>query len=206
MKTKSLLITTLALTALCSGGLIAAETPKVGAPAPGFTLTDSNGKTHSLDDFKGKYVVLEWFNPGCPFVLKHYKSENMQKLQKEFTGKEVVWLTIDSSARGQQGSLSPAEANQQMSDWKMNPTALLLDGDGKVGHEYGATNTPHMYVINPKGELIYTGAIDDKPTANPDDIESANNYVKAALDEAMAGKAVATPTSKAYGCSIKYAE
>ncbi len=206
MKTKSLLFTTLALTALCTGGLFGAATPKVGAPAPGFTLTDSNGKTHSLGDFKGKYVVLEWFNPGCPFVLKHYKSENMQKLQKEFTGKEVVWLTIDSSAPGQQGSLSPAEANQQMSDWKMNPTELLLDADGKVGHEYGATNTPHMYVINPKGELIYTGAIDDKPTANPNDIAGANNYVKAALDEAMTGKAVATPTSKAYGCSIKYAE
>lgn len=204
MKTKTLLFTTLALTALCTGGLFAAGTPKVGAPAPGFTLTDSNGKTHSLGDFKGKYVVLEWFNPGCPFVVKHYKSENMQKLQKEFTGKEVVWLTIDSSASGKQGSLSPAEANKQMSDWKMHPTALLLDGDGKVGHEYGATNTPHMYVINPKGGLIYTGAIDDKPTANPDDIAGANNYVKAALEESMAGKTVATPTSKAYGCSIKY--
>jgi len=204
MKTKSLLISTLALTALSTGGLFATETPKVGAPAPGFTLTDSNGKTHSLGDFKGKYVVLEWFNPGCPFVMKHYKSENMQKLQKEFTGKAVVWLTIDSSAPGKEGSLSPADANKQMSDWKMNSTALLLDGDGKVGHEYGATNTPHMYVINPKGELIYTGAIDNKPTANPDDIAGANNYVRAALDEAMTGKAVATPTSKAYGCSIKY--
>jgi hypothetical protein len=130
----------------------------------------------------------------------------MQKLQKEFTGKEVAWLTIDSSAPGEQGHLSPAEANQQMNDWKMNSTALLLDPTGKVGHEYGATNTPHMFVINPKGDLIYTGAIDNRPTAKVGDIPGATNYVQAALDEAMAGKAVATPTSRAYGCGIKYSD
>ncbi len=205
MKTKNVLLTTLAFSALCTSALFAMEAPKVGAPAPGFSLTDSKGKTHSLGDFKGKYVVLEWFNPGCPFVQKHYQSENMQKLQKEFTGKEVVWLTIDSSSPGNEGSLSPAEANKQIADWNMHPTALLLDGDGKVGHEYGATNTPHMYVVSPKGELIYSGAIDSKATANPDDIAAATNYVKAALDEAMAGKPVATATTKAYGCSVKYA-
>ncbi len=201
MKTKLLLIT---LTTLCTGALFAAEAPKVGAPAPGFSLPDSHGQTESLGKYKGKYVVLEWFNPGCPFVQKHYKSENMQALQKEFTGKGVVWLTIDSSAPGKQGNLSPEEANKQMSDWKMKSTALLLDPKGKVGHEYAATNTPHMFVIDPEGKLIYSGAIDSKPTTDPDDIKSANNYVKAALDEAMAGKPVATPTSRAYGCSIKY--
>jgi peroxiredoxin len=205
MKTKSLLISTLALTALCTGALSAAESPRTGTPAPGFSLTDSNGKTHSLGDYKGNFVVLEWFNPGCPFVQKHYKSENMQKLQKEFTGKKVVWLTIDSSAPGEQGNLSPADANKQMAEWKMNSTALLLDPTGKVGHEYGATNTPHMYVINPKGDLIYSGAIDNKPTTKLADVEGATNYVEAALDEAMTGKPVVTPTSRAYGCSVKYA-
>ncbi len=202
MKTKLLVLT---LTTLCTGALFAAEAPKVGATAPAFSLPDSHGKTHSLGDFKGKYVVLEWFNPGCPFVQKHYTGENMQKLQQEFTGKEVVWLTIDSSAEGKEGYLSPADANKQMADWKMKSTALLLDPDGKVGHQYAATNTPHMYVIDPAGKLIYSGAIDSKPTANPKDVEGATNYVKGALDEAMAGKSVSTPTSRAYGCSIKYA-
>ena len=201
MKTKLLLI---ALTTLCTGPLFAAEAPKVGATAPGFSLTDSNGKKHSLGEFKGKYVVLEWFNPGCPFVQKHYKSENMQQLQREFTGKDVVWLTIDSSAPGKEGNLTPEEANKQIADWKIKSTALLLDADGQVGHEYGATNTPHMFVIDPDGKLIYSGAVDNKPTANPDDVKGATNYVKVALDEAMAGKPVTTPTSRAYGCSIKY--
>ena len=201
MKTKLLL---LSLTTLCSGAIFAAEAPKVGAPAPAFVLPDSHGKTESLAKYKGKYVVLEWFNPGCPFVQKHYKSGNMQQLQKQFTGKDVVWLTIDSSASGKQGSLTPEEANKQIADWKMNPTALLLDSAGAVGHEYAATNTPHMFVIDPSGKLIYSGAIDDKPTANPDDIQGAFNYVKVALDEAIAGKPVTTPNSRAYGCSIKY--
>ncbi len=201
MKTKLLLVS---LTTICAGALCAAEAPRVGAPAPGFALTDSHGKARSLGEFKGKYVVLEWFNPGCPFVQKHYKSENMQQLQKLFTGKDVVWLTIDSGAPGNEGSLTPAQANRQIVDWKMNPTALLLDREGKVGHEYAATNTPHMFVIDPGGKLLYSGAIDSKPTADPNDIKSATNYVKVALDEAMAGKPVTTPNSRAYGCSIKY--
>lgn len=203
MKKLHLLLIT--LTALGAGALFAAEAPKVGAAAPGFSLSDSNGKAHSLGDFKGKYVVLEWFNPGCPFVQKHYKSENMQQLQKQFTSKDVVWLTIDSSAEGNEGYLTPADANKRMTDWKMKSTALLLDPAGKVGHEYNATNTPHMYVIDPEGKLIYSGAIDDKPTANPKDVEGATNYVKAALTEAMAGKPVSTSNTRAYGCSIKYA-
>jgi peroxiredoxin len=201
-KTKLILLT---LTAICTSVLQAAEAPRVGAPAPGFSLPDSQGKTHSLGDFKGKYVVLEWFNPGCPFVQKHYRTDNMQQLQKEFTGKEVAWLTIDSSAKGEEGYLTPEEANKQVADWKMKPTALLLDPAGKVGREYAATNTPHMYVIDPHGKLIYSGAIDDKPTTNPKDVAGATNYVKAALTEAMAGKPVTTSNSRAYGCSIKYA-
>ena len=139
-------------------------------------------------------------------MQKHYKSDNMQGLQKQFTGKDVVWLTIDSSAPGKEGYLTAEEANKQIADWKMKATALLLDPDGKVGHEYAATNTPHMYVVDPSGKLIYSGAIDSKPTANPDDIASSTNYVKVALEEAMAGKPVTTPTSRAYGCSIKYAQ
>ena len=203
MKTKLLLLT---LTTLCSGALLAAEKPRVGAPAPGFSLPGANGKTHSLGDFKGKYVVLEWFNPGCPFVQKHYKSDNMQALQKEFTGKGVTWLTIDSSAPGAPGYLSPADAKKQMSEWKMGSTALLLDPNGKVGQEYHATNTPHMFVVDPDGKLIYEGAIDSKASANPDDIKDSTNYVKVALEEAMAGKPVSNAQTKAYGCSIKYAD
>ncbi|HEX4668318.1 MAG TPA: thioredoxin family protein [Chthoniobacterales bacterium] len=203
MKSKLL---SLALTLLCTGALGAAESPRVGAPAPGFALTDASGKTHSLGEYKGKYVVLEWFNPGCPFVQKHYTSENMQNLQKEFTGKGVAWLTIDSSAAGSQGYLSPEEAKKQMNDWKMTPTALLLDPEGKVGHEYHATNTPHMFVINPEGKLIYEGAIDSKASTDTDDIKSSTNYVKVALEEAMAGKPVSTAQTRAYGCSIKYAD
>ena len=202
MKTNLLLLT---LTIICAGALNAAEAPKVGAPAPAFSLPDSHGKTHSLGDFKGKYVVLEWFNPGCPFVQKHYTSDNMQQLQKQFTGRDVVWLTIDSSASGEQGYLTPEEANKQMAEWKMKPTALLLDPEGKVGHEYHATNTPHMVVINPEGNLIYEGAIDSKASTDPADIQSSTNYVKVALEEALAGKPVATAKTKAYGCSIKYA-
>ena len=134
MKTKLLLLT---LTTICTGALCAAEAPKVGAPAPNFSLPDSNGKTHSLGDFKGKYVVLEWFNPGCPFVQKHYTSDNMQQLQKQFTGKDVVWLTIDSSAEGKEGYLTPEEANKQIADWKMKSTAFLLDPTAR-----SATNMP----------------------------------------------------------------
>lgn len=202
MKTKFLIF---ALTLLSTAALFAADAPKVGDFAPLFSLPGADGKTHALADYQGKFIVLEWFNPGCPFVQKHYKSGNMQQLQKEFRGKDVVWLTIDSSAPGAQGHLTAEEAKEQMSEWKMGSTALLLDSDGKVGHKYHATNTPHMYIVNLEGELIYEGAIDSNASANPADIKGATNYVKAALEEAMAGKPISKAQTKAYGCSIKYA-
>src|SRR5437763_760946 len=184
--------------------LFAADSPAVGTSAPDFSLTDSKGKTQSVSQYKGKYVVLEWFNPECPFVKKHYGSGNMQKLQEEFTGKGVVWLSIDSSAPGLEGNLTAEQANAKIAEWKAHSSALLLDPDGKAGRTYGAKNTPHMFVINPEGKIVYEGAIDSKATANPADIATASNYVKAALDESLAGKTVTTPSSRPYGCSVKY--
>lgn len=181
-----------------------AESPAAGAAAPDISVTDSNGQTHTVSQYRGKTVVLEWFNPGCPFVKKHYESGNMQKLQEEFTGKGVVWLTIDSSAPFRQGHLTPEEANARITEWKMKPTALLLDPDGKAGQTYGAKTTPHMFVINPDGEVIYQGAIDSTPSNSPEAIARATNYVKVALDEALAGKPVTTAKTKPYGCSVKY--
>lgn len=201
MKTKLLLT---AIASLIVGSLIAAESPKVGSAAPDFSLADAKGKTHSVSEYKGKWVVLEWFNPECPFVKKHYLSGNMQKLQKEFTGKGVVWMSIDSSAPGKEGNLTPEAASKQMDDWKIDASALLLDPEGKAGQAYGAKNTPHMFVINPEGKIVYEGAIDDRASANPADIAKATNYVRAALDEAMAGKPVTTANTKPYGCSVKY--
>jgi peroxiredoxin len=201
MKTK---LATLILTAGLALGASAADSPKIGTAAPSFSAPDSKGKTQSLADFKGKYVVLEWFNPDCPFVKKHYESGNMQKLQKEYTGKGVVWLSVDSSAAGKEGNLTPDQANKKLADWKSHSTALLLDNDGKVGQAYGAKNTPHMFVINPDGKLIYEGAIDSKASPDQADIASSTNYVKAALDDSMSGKAVGTPTTRPYGCGVKY--
>lgn len=193
-----------ALTLLATTALFGAESPKVGSAAPDFSLTDAKGKTHSVSEAKGKYVVLEWFNPQCPFVQKHYGSGNMQKLQQEYSGKGVVWMSIDSSAVGKEGNLTSDAAAKKMADWKMNSTMLLLDADGKAGQAYGAKNTPHMFVINPEGKVVYEGAIDSKATANPADIPNATNYVKAALDESMSGKPVSNPNTKPYGCSVKY--
>jgi peroxiredoxin len=172
--------------------------------APDFSVSDSKGKTHSLSQYKGKYVVLEWFNPDCPFVKKHYGSGNMQKLQEEFTGKGVVWLSVDSSAPGKEGNLSPAEAEKKMSEWNTKSTAFLIDADGKAGQSYGAKNTPHMFIINPEGKIIYEGAIDSKASPNPADIPTSTNYVRVALDEALAGKKISNPTTRPYGCSVKY--
>ena len=201
MKTKLLLS---ALTCLASIALFAADSPPVGSAAPDFSVSDSKGKTQSVSQYKGKYVVLEWFNPDCPFVKKHYGGGNMQKLQEEFTGKGVVWLSIDSSAAGKEGSLTPEQAEKKMSEWKTHQTALLLDPDAKAARAYAAKNTPHMFVINPEGKIVYEGAIDSKATPYPSDIPNSTNYVKIALDESMAGKPVSTSSTKPYGCSVKY--
>jgi peroxiredoxin len=201
MKTKLLLT---AVATFIAGAIYGAEVPPIGTAAPDFSLTDSNGKAHSLSQYKGKYVVLEWFNPECPFVKKHYGSDNMQKLQQEYTSKGVVWLTIDSNAPGAEGNMTPEQAQKIMSSWKTHQTALLLDPESKVARSYGAKNTPDMIVINPEGKIVYEGAIDNKATPNPNDIPSSTNYVKAALDESLAGKPVSNPTTKPYGCSVKY--
>jgi len=172
--------------------------------APNFTLTDTNGQKHSLSDYKGKFVVLEWFNPDCPFVKKHYESSNIPNLQKQYTGKGVIWLSIDSSAAGKEGNYPPQGLNKFMMDKGGKPTAIFEDGYGKIGHLYGAQTTPHMFIINPQGILIYQGAIDDTPSADVADLIAAKNYVSAALDAAMTGKPVAVTTTKSYGCSVKY--
>jgi peroxiredoxin len=184
--------------------LAAFAAPKAGAEAPNFSLTDTRGKTHSLSDFKGKHVVLEWVNHGCPFVKKHYDSDNMQKLQKEFTGKGVIWLSVCSSAPGKQGHMSADEWNEAEKEKGAAPTAVLLDADGKVGQMYGAKTTPHMFVINSEGKIVYDGAIDSIKSANAADVPKAANYVRAALEESMAGKPVVTVSTKPYGCSVKY--
>jgi peroxiredoxin len=201
MNMKSLLILSLSI---FTSALYAAASPAVGSTAPDFTLPDANGKTHSLSDEKGKYVVLEWFNPDCPFVKKHYGSGNMQKMQSEYTSKGVVWFSIDSNAPGAEGNLTPEQAQNVMKKWNTKQTALLLDPNGKAGRSYGARNTPHMFVINPEGKIIYEGAIDSKATPNPDDIASSTNYVKVALDESMSGKPVSNSNTRPYGCSVKY--
>ena len=197
-------ITLAVLTTMIAIAAFALEPPAVGSAAPGFSLPDAKGQTHSLSQYKGKYVVLEWFNPECPFVKKHYGSGNMQKLQDQYTGKGVVWLTIDSNAPGTEGSITPEQAQKISASWKTHETALLLDPEGKVGRAYGAKNTPNMVIINPEGKIAYEGAIDSKASPNPADIPSSTNYVKAALDESLAGKSVSTPQTKPYGCSVKY--
>ena len=177
---------------------------EVGKPAPDFTLKDTSGKEHKLSDFKGKFVVLEWVNYGCPFVKKHYDSQNMQKLQAEATGKDVVWLSICSSAPGKQGHFPPAEAAEKTKAYKSAATAYLIDDTGTVGQLYGAKTTPDMFVINPEGVLIYKGAIDDNSSPDAAAIADSKNYVQLALNEAAAGKAVSTPSTKPYGCGVKY--
>jgi peroxiredoxin len=200
---RTLLITLGVLVSNC--GVALAEV-QVGKEAPDFVLTDTNGKTHHLSDYKGKYVVLEWYQPDCPFVRKHYNSGNMQALQKEYVSKGVVWLSIDSSAAGQEGNYPPDRLNQIATKTGSIRTALLLDADGKVGHLYGAKTTPDMYIINPQGILVYQGAIDDKPSTDLGDVRTARNYVKTALNAVMAGQSVATTSTRPYGCSVKYAQ
>jgi peroxiredoxin len=198
-------IATLTLSLLAAFSILAhAAGPEIGKPAPDFTLKDQAGKSHSLADFKGKTVVLEWFNYGCPFVKKHYESGNMQKLQKQAADDGVVWLSIVSSAEGKQGYLKPEEAEAKMKELNMSSAALLLDPEGTVGKAYSARTTPDMFVINGEGVLVYKGAIDDKPTPSAADIEGSKNYVVEALAEVKAGKPVTTAETKSYGCSVKY--
>lgn len=178
----------------------------VGDQAPEFTGTDSHGQAHKLADYRGKFVVLEWHNNGCPYTKKHYESGNMQRLQKEWTDKGVVWFTVISSSPGTQGYVTADQENDYMQKMHAAPTAALLDPKGEIGHLYGAKTTPHMFVINPQGKLIYNGAIDDKSTSDPADIAGAKNYVSEALKEAQAGQPVATASTRPYGCSVKYAE
>ena len=175
----------------------------IGQAAPDFTAVDATGKSHKLSDFKGKTVVLEWTNPNCPFVKKHYMG-NMQALQKEATAKGVVWLAINSTETASVDYLAPAKLTAWNTEKQAAPTALLMDESGKVGALYGAKTTPHMYLINPQGQLVYAGAIDSVPSARVDDIKTATNYVKQALGESLGGKPVSVATSRAYGCSIKY--
>ncbi len=198
-----ILATGLAAVSLVDTAFAAGE-PRIGENAPSFTLTDSSGVKHSLSDYKGKYVVLEWTNPGCPFVKKHYESGNMEKLQAEYTKKGVVWLTIDSSAPAEQGFLEGDDAKKAKLDQYKDSTELLLDPTGEVGHEYHATNTPDMYIISPEGKLLYEGAIDSIASADQADISKATNYVKTNLDAALDGKPVSDAVTKAYGCSVKY--
>jgi peroxiredoxin len=179
---------------------------EVGQSAPDFSLPDTNGQTHQLSQYKGKWVVLEWYQPDCPFVKKHYGSGNMQALQKEFTAKGVVWLSIDSSAPGEEGNYPADKLNQIATSQGAARTALLLDPEGKVGHDYAAKTTPDMYIINPEGKLVYEGAIDNKPTTVVADIKTATNYVKVALDSSMTGKSVSQTVTRPYGCSVKYAQ
>jgi peroxiredoxin len=177
---------------------------EVGKAAPNFSLPDTNGKTHNLADLKGKYVVLEWYQPDCPFVRKHYRSGNMQSLQKEYTAKGVVWLSIDSSAPGEEGNYPAVKLNEFAAKDAAARTALLMDPSGDVGRLYDARTTPDMYIIDPKGNLVYKGAIDNKRSTDLDDVKSATNYVKTALDAVLAGKSVSTTSTQPYGCSVKY--
>ncbi len=195
-----------AIAALCGASPVAAQLsdPEIGAPAPAFTLPDTYGNEHALADFHGQWVVLEWLNYGCPYVQKHYKSQNMQDLQAKYRDKGVVWLAIVSSAPGKQGYYPPDEMNAQNEAHGNKATAVLLDPEGDVGKAYGARTTPQMVVIDPQRTLLYNGAIDDRPTARLSDIDGAYNYLVAALDEAMAGNAVSVPRTQPYGCSVKY--
>ena len=188
--------------ALCAGPALAAAT--VGQPAPAFTAIDAGGKTVSLADYKGKHVVLEWVNPGCPYVRRHYDSASMQATQKDATARGVVWLAVNSTAEDAGDYLPPAALAQWMQTQRAAATATLMDADGKVGRAYGARTTPHMYVIDPAGKLVYAGAIDDRPRASLAETPKAGNHVRAALAESLAGKAVSTPSTQPYGCSVKY--
>ena len=201
---KFLLKSFMAITLLFSFNMEAKASVQVGAEAPNFTLQDSTGKEVSLSDYKGKLVVLEWSNYECPFVVKHYGSGNMQKLQQTYTDEGVVWLTIMSSAEGKQGYYAGEELAEQNKENGSNSTFVLSDASGEVGKAYGAKTTPHMYIVDKKGNIAYMGAIDNKPTTNKDDIKGAKNYIISALDSLLQGSEVKTAVTTPYGCSVKY--
>lgn len=184
--------------------LAALATQAIAAPAPTFTATDSTGRTHNLSDYKGKIVVLEWFNNQCPYVKKHYETHNMQNLQKKYRDQGVVWLMVNSSAPGKQGSLSNEKVQELWKKWEIAADAYLQDASGTIGKTYGAKATPHMYVISAAGELVYQGAIDDNDSSSHSSVASAKNYVSQVLDELLTGKTVTVKSTEAYGCSIKY--
>jgi peroxiredoxin len=192
------------LAALLAGPALAAG-PQVGQPAPAFSAQASDGRTVRLSDYAGKTVVLEWTNHDCPFVMKHYGAHAMQALQKTWTGQGVVWLSVISSAPGEQGAVDGAEADRLTKSRDAAPSAVLLDPTGTLGRAYDAKTTPHMFVVTPDGTLAYQGGIDDKPSADPADLKTARNHVDAALTELAAGRPVSVRSAKPYGCTVKYA-
>ncbi len=196
----------MAVSSLVPSGAAARESVQPGAAAPDFTAKDTNGNDVTLSAFKGKTVVLEWNNPDCPYVKKHYGAGNMQALQREATGKGVVWLTINSGSAGALGHMNGLEAEKYISDRKASPSSYLFDSQGKIGRSFGATVTPHMFVIDPAGKVAYMGGIDDKPTSNQADIKDARNFVREALTAVATGQPVKTASSRPYGCQIKYNE
>jgi peroxiredoxin len=198
---KTFIASSLFITGIAISSFAAAQA-SVGQMAPSFEVADASGKTVSLAQYKGKYVVLEWFSPDCPFVGKHYSSGNMQSTQKYAVDKGVVWLAVNTSH--ETSTKETAGLAEWMASKKGAPSATLIDSGGKMGRAYGARTTPHMYLIDPAGKLAYAGAIDSKPTANPADIKTATNYVIQAIDESLAGKPVSQPVTRPYGCSVKY--
>lgn len=202
----ALLLSATLLLAISAPTSAASSPATVGAPAPAFTATDTSGRQVSLASFKGRHVVLEWVNPGCPFVRKHYDAQNMQGTQKSAAAQGVVWLAVNSTSADHGDYLPPAKMAAWMKQQGAAADATLMDESGKIGRAYGARTTPHMYLIDPQGVLLYAGAIDSKPTANPADIASATNHVRQALDEALAGRPLSVATTRAYGCTIKYGE
>ena len=191
----------LAVSSLFSAAALATAVP--GQPAPAFNVTDLDGKPARLEDYKGKTIVLEWTNFGCPFVMKHYNSGNMQALQKKYSG-DVVWLAVNSTNKGHQDWTDAAPLGAQLKSFGAQPARYLVDEPGVMGQAYGAKTTPHMYIIDPSGKVVYNGAIDDKRSTNPADVKSSKNYVVAALDELKAGKPVSVASTAPYGCTIKY--
>jgi peroxiredoxin len=198
LKAAAILLAGLLLTAAAHAA------PQIGKPAPDFSAVDSNGKTVKLGDFRGKTVVLEWTNDGCPYVTKHYSTNNMQALQKDATAKGAIWLTVISSAPGSQGHVTGDEANALTKERDAAPTAVLLDPEGAIGHLYDARTTPHMFIVNGEGALVYMGGIDNKATSDPADVKTAKNYVRAALGSLTAGAPIENAVTRPYGCSVKY--